>query len=133
MEFCVLGLILGSFFYGYIITQVPGGWLASRFGGKYLFGFGVLVTVVLTICTPAAANHSVAMVIIVRILEGLGEVRKQLFLSIVKNVHWIIALYNQEKKRSMNSCGNQPSVICCFSDVQLFKLNIKGCPSNNKV
>ena len=30
------GYVLGSFFYGYILTQVPGGWLASKFGGKKL-------------------------------------------------------------------------------------------------
>lgn len=67
------GLILGSFFYGYIITQLPGGWLGARFGGKYLFGFGVLCTSVLTMFTPLAARHSVGMLILVRILEGLGE------------------------------------------------------------
>ena len=69
-----VGLILGSFFYGYVITQVPGGWLAVRVGAKYLFGFGVLCTSVLTMFTPAAAHHSVGMLLLVRILEGLGEV-----------------------------------------------------------
>ena len=24
------GVILGSFFYGYIVTQIPGGWLATK-------------------------------------------------------------------------------------------------------
>ncbi len=31
------GVILGSFFYGYIVTQIPGGWLATKFGGKRVF------------------------------------------------------------------------------------------------
>ncbi len=31
------GIILGSFFYGYILTQIPGGWLATKFGGKRIF------------------------------------------------------------------------------------------------
>ena len=69
-----IGLILGSFFFGYVITQLPGGWLGTRFGGKYLLGLGVLCTSVLTIFTPLAARHSVGMLILVRILEGLGEV-----------------------------------------------------------
>lgn len=55
------GLISGSFFYGYIVTQLSGGWLASQFGGKYLFGFGVLLTSVVTMFTPAAAHHSIGM------------------------------------------------------------------------
>ncbi|XP_073252217.1 sialin-like [Porites lutea] len=67
------GLILGSFFFGYVITQLPGGWLGTRFGGKYLLGLGVLFTSVLTIFTPLAARHSAGMLILVRILEGLGE------------------------------------------------------------
>ena len=69
-----IGLILGSFFFGYVITQLPSGWLGTRFGGKYLLGLGVLCTSVLTIFTPLAARHSVGMLILVRILEGLGEV-----------------------------------------------------------
>lgn len=68
------GLILGSFFYGYVVTQLPGGWFAARFGAKYLFGLGVLCTSVLTMFTPAAAHHSVGMLVLVRVLEGLGEV-----------------------------------------------------------
>ena len=70
-----IGLILASFFFGYVITQLPGGWLGARFGGKYLFGLGVLCTSVLTIFTPLAARHSAGMLLIlVRILEGLGQV-----------------------------------------------------------
>uniref|UniRef100_A0A0B7A1X2 Sialin n=1 Tax=Arion vulgaris TaxID=1028688 RepID=A0A0B7A1X2_9EUPU len=67
------GNVLGAFFYGYIITQLPGGWLASRFGGKRLLGFGILGTALLTIITPFAARYSVYLMIAVRVLEGVGE------------------------------------------------------------
>ena len=70
----LLGTILGSFFYGYIFTQLPGGWLATYFGGKWVFGIGILVTSVLTIVTPFAARQSVYLFIAVRVLEGIGEV-----------------------------------------------------------
>ena len=29
-----LGIILSSFFWGYTLLQIPGGWLADRYGGK---------------------------------------------------------------------------------------------------
>lgn len=68
------GIILGSFFWGYIITQLPGGRWAELVSGKWLFGLGVLCTAVFTILTPIAARLGVGYLIAVRILEGLGEV-----------------------------------------------------------
>jgi len=67
------GTILGMFFYGYVLTQLPGGRLAELFGGKWLFGIGILVTAVFTLLTPLAANHSLGFLYAVRIIEGLGE------------------------------------------------------------
>src|SRR5436309_3512739 len=37
------GLILSSFFWGYIGPQMLGGWLADRFGGKRVLTIGVLL------------------------------------------------------------------------------------------
>lgn len=68
------GLVLGAFFYGYIITQIPGGWLAEVFGGKKLFGFGVLCTAILTLLTPLAARWNLYVFIALRVIEGIGEV-----------------------------------------------------------
>ncbi|XP_028410883.1 LOW QUALITY PROTEIN: sialin-like [Dendronephthya gigantea] len=67
------GIILGSFFYGYIFTQLPGGWIATKYGAKRVFCFGVLWTSVLTLLTPVAARFSLYALIALRILEGLGE------------------------------------------------------------
>lgn len=67
------GIILGSFFYGYVLTQVPGGRLAERFGGKHIYGYGILMTTLFTLLTPLAAKISVPALVIVRIFTGLGE------------------------------------------------------------
>ena len=70
-------LILSSFFYGYILTQFPGGRLAEFYGGKWFFGFGVLFTSILTYLTPFAAKSDYKLLIAVRILEGLlGSIHK---------------------------------------------------------
>ena len=73
------GWLLGAFFCGYILTQVPGGWLAHRFGAKYVFGIGILMTALLTLLTPIAADISVWALVVVRALEGLFEVRRELY------------------------------------------------------
>ncbi|XP_069671568.1 vesicular glutamate transporter 2-like isoform X1 [Periplaneta americana] len=69
----VQGLVLSSFFYGYIVTQIPGGWLATRIGGKKLFGIGVGVTAVVTLLTPALASANLYLLVLGRVLEGLFE------------------------------------------------------------
>lgn len=68
------GFILSSFYIGYILTHIPGGLLAERFGGKWTLSLGILSTAVFTILTPVAikSGGSTAL-IIVRILMGLGE------------------------------------------------------------
>jgi MFS family permease len=69
------GLILSSFFWGYVITHLPGGMLAEKFGGKYALGLGILSTAIFTLLTPLAANYGGASwLIAVRFFEGLGEV-----------------------------------------------------------
>lgn len=55
-------------------TQLFGGWLASRIGGKRVFGFGIAVTAFFTLITPPITRHSVYFFIAIRILEGIGEV-----------------------------------------------------------
>ncbi|CAB4008147.1 sialin-like isoform X3, partial [Paramuricea clavata] len=67
------GLVLGSFFFGYITTQIPGGFLASKYGGKSLFGGGILLASILTMLTPVATRRSVSWLIALRILEGIAQ------------------------------------------------------------
>jgi len=67
------GLVLGSFFYGYVLTQVPGGRMAELYGGKKIYGYGVLITAVFTLITPLAAHWDLPLLVLVRILEGMGE------------------------------------------------------------
>ncbi len=67
------GVILGAFFYGYICTQIPGGYLATKYGGKHIFLIGIGATAFLTILTPALTWSGTGFLIVTRILEGLFE------------------------------------------------------------
>eukprot|EP00918_Siedleckia_nematoides_P093921 GHVU01206233.1.p1 GENE.GHVU01206233.1~~GHVU01206233.1.p1 ORF type:complete len:538 (+),score=42.06 GHVU01206233.1:259-1872(+) len=67
------GHILGAFFYGYLVSQVPAGLLAERFGGKWVFaGFTALSTIG-TLLMPIAARIHVSLMIILRVIIGIGS------------------------------------------------------------
>lgn len=53
--------------------QIPGGRIAELFGGKLVYGVGVLLTAFFTILSPIAAYTDFKFFIAVRALEGLGE------------------------------------------------------------
>lgn len=67
------GIILSSFFYGYITTQFIGGYFSQRIGGNLIFGVGIGMTALLTLLTPLAAKMGVGVLIAVRIIEGVFE------------------------------------------------------------
>ncbi|KAL4231338.1 hypothetical protein ACF0H5_008917 [Mactra antiquata] len=67
------GLILGSFFWGYIVTQIPGGWLAGKYGGKQVFGWSMFLCAVATLLTPWAAQTSITLLMILRVIAGLCQ------------------------------------------------------------
>uniref|UniRef100_A0A914UMH7 Sialin n=1 Tax=Plectus sambesii TaxID=2011161 RepID=A0A914UMH7_9BILA len=67
------GLILGSFFWGYAVLQLPGGLLAERFGAKEVFLVNMTIVSICTLLSPLAANVHYALLIALRVIIGLGE------------------------------------------------------------
>lgn len=66
--------ILSSFFYGYVLTQIPFGILAKRYGSLYFLGIGMLVNSVFGLLVPIATDFGYGWLIFVRFIQGLGEV-----------------------------------------------------------
>ncbi|KAL1130665.1 hypothetical protein AAG570_011907 [Ranatra chinensis] len=67
------GLILSSFYWGYIITHLPGGMLAQKFGGKHTLGLGILSTAIFTLITPVVSYRGSGPMIALRFFMGIGE------------------------------------------------------------
>ncbi|KAF9967966.1 hypothetical protein BGZ73_000300 [Actinomortierella ambigua] len=67
------GLVLSAFFFGYIMTQIAGGALADRFGGKSVLAVGAAAWTLLTLLTPLAAKWGLGWLVALRIGLGLGE------------------------------------------------------------
>ncbi|XP_034241408.1 sialin-like isoform X2 [Thrips palmi] len=67
------GFILSSFYYGYVVSHLPGGVFADRFGGKHALGLGLLITSLTTLLSPPAARLGAGWLITLRVFMGLGE------------------------------------------------------------
>lgn len=69
------GVILASFYYGFILTPFLGGVLAMKFGGKLLILVGLTLMAVLTILTPVLTIvGDFPMLVALRVMEGIGQV-----------------------------------------------------------
>jgi ACS family glucarate transporter-like MFS transporter len=65
------GLILSSFFLGYALMQIPGGWLADKLGSRRVLIVSVLMWSIFTALTGAV--WSLTSMIVIRFLFGIGE------------------------------------------------------------
>lgn len=63
-----------SFFWGYLITQIPGGFLASIFPANRIFGTAIACSAFLNLFLPGAFEFP-PVIICIRVLQGLVEVR----------------------------------------------------------
>ncbi|XP_058793650.1 sialin-like [Phymastichus coffea] len=68
------GLILSSFYWGYIFTNLLGGIISQKFGGKHTLGLSILFTSLFTLITPTSIYWgSSTALIVLRLVMGLGE------------------------------------------------------------
>lgn len=69
----VQGFVLASYFYGYIITQVPGGWLSAKYGGRNVIVVSNVIASVLTMIAPFFARWHWIALSSIRFLIGLAH------------------------------------------------------------
>jgi Major Facilitator Superfamily len=70
----LVGVIQGSFYVGYVTTQLPSGYLSDKYGGRNVLAFGVVAWSLMTLLTPwAASTGSLPTLLAARILLGVGE------------------------------------------------------------
>ncbi|OZC09480.1 hypothetical protein X798_03437 [Onchocerca flexuosa] len=70
-----LGFMESAFFYGYAITQIPGGMLAAKFAPNLLFGFSILIAAVLNLFLALALKahpYTDFIVIAIQVCQGLS-------------------------------------------------------------
>ncbi|CAL8084064.1 unnamed protein product [Calicophoron daubneyi] len=67
------GIILGAFFWGYIILQIPGALMCLRFGPRKVGLVSIIGFSVVDICLPYTAVADYRVLLLARFLEGLFE------------------------------------------------------------
>ncbi|XP_034118893.1 putative inorganic phosphate cotransporter [Drosophila albomicans] len=68
------GYILACFFYGYVITQIPFGFLINTYGAKHFLGWGMMINSIAAFFVPIAARKGGYIALCaVRFIQGLGE------------------------------------------------------------
>ncbi|KAJ6648408.1 Sialin [Pseudolycoriella hygida] len=66
------GTILSCYFWGYLVSQLPGARIAENFSAKWVMFFSVAINIVCTILTPVMSNISYVGMILMRVGEGIG-------------------------------------------------------------
>jgi MFS family permease len=66
-----MGKLLSAFFWTYSLAQIPVGWLAERIGAHRVLAGGLVMWASATVLTGFA--HTFAMLMVLRLLLGLGE------------------------------------------------------------
>ncbi|MBC3301560.1 MFS transporter [Pseudomonas sp. SWRI18] len=66
-----LGVVLSAFYLGYAAMQIPGGWLADKFGSKRVVVVSIALWSLFTVLTGLA--WSLSALLVIRFLFGLGE------------------------------------------------------------
>lgn len=66
------GYLLGSFYYGYAIMQIPMGIIVKKISPHVCYGIAVLVSAMLTLLTPIAAKY-ISILLTFRILIGIVQ------------------------------------------------------------
>lgn len=61
---------MGSFFFGYVLTELPGGRMAEIIGARRVFGYSMLASALITFITPTAARAGYIAVVVTRAVLG---------------------------------------------------------------
>lgn len=69
------GLVLGGTSYGSLTMQLGGGFLATKFGPKWVIFTGMTTLIVTTLLSPLAAQGSVYLLFLFQVLKGAAGVR----------------------------------------------------------
>ena len=68
------GLVLGGFAIGYSVPQLVGGFIADRYGGKWVFGCCIFLCSVLNFILPImTVYYEISAIMVIRVVQGFVQ------------------------------------------------------------
>jgi ACS family sodium-dependent inorganic phosphate cotransporter len=64
---------LSSYYWGYLISQIPAGRISEVFSAKWVMFTAVVINMICTLLTPVAAQTE-SLLMVIRCVEGVGGV-----------------------------------------------------------
>ncbi|CAF0884887.1 unnamed protein product [Brachionus calyciflorus] len=95
------GIILSAYFYGYLITQLPGGFISFKLGGKNVLLITMLIASLFTILIPVCSKWGPVPLMICRFIVGLAH---GAFWPSVSSL-WILWAPGPERSRLVGSAS----------------------------
>ncbi|WP_144110260.1 MFS transporter [Paraburkholderia sp. BCC1886] len=71
LDLRIIGTLLSAFFWGYVLTQIPGGWIAQRIGPTRVVGCALIVTGIAACLTGLITDLKALLA--VRVVLGIAE------------------------------------------------------------
>ncbi|XP_072978054.1 probable anion transporter 6 [Typha angustifolia] len=87
------GLILSTFYYGYVVSQLPGGWAARRLGGRRVLLFSFVLWSLICAFVPLDPNK-VILLVFSRLFVGVAQG------FIFPSIHTVLAQWVPPHERS---------------------------------
>lgn len=121
-------LVLSSFFWGYVVTQIPGGQMAKKFGGKIMLLVAITLCSLLNLLTPKfAAFGDWPAVACLRVVQGLCQG------VIFPSTHTLLAKWAPPSERGTIGtycyCGAQFGTVVMLAVSGVLASSTMGWPS----
>ncbi|MCW1411252.1 MFS transporter [Rhizobium sp. 1AS11] len=71
LDIKIVGTLLSAFFWGYVLTQVPGGWIAQKLGPVRVVGVALIIAGIASCLTGMI--HDLRALLFVRVILGIAE------------------------------------------------------------
>ncbi|XP_039482253.1 putative inorganic phosphate cotransporter [Drosophila santomea] len=89
------GSLQASFFFGYIVTQVPGGYIAQRYGAKTMLMYGLGIAAMITMLSPMSLQFGWVALAVMRFVMGLAQG------AVHPATHALLAKWSPAEERGM--------------------------------